>query len=228
MSELLKLAERLGKSKRLVTVSLGQGQGPIAERLIAEAVDTGAWVCLQNCHLAESWMPTLERIVEEVRPETTNADFRLWLTAMPSPRFPVLVLQNGIKMTCEPPKGMRSNLLGSFESLDPVWFEASARPSVFKKLVYGLAYFHANALERRKYGPLGWNIRCVWGVGRGVCLGGAYGARCFRKARVSPPPNTAFPQLRLCGLGLAHLARPAQAVYRRPRIRGRRRHCHPL
>jgi len=159
MSELMKLAERLGKGKKLQSVSLGQGQGVIAERLIAEAIDTGAWVCLQNCHLAESWMPALERIVEEIKPESTNAEFRLWLTSMPNPKFPVLVLQNSVKMTLEPPKGMRSNIQGSITSLDNDWFEGGVRPAVFKKLVFGLCFLHAALLERKKFGPLGWNIR---------------------------------------------------------------------
>lgn len=43
--------------ERLHMVSLGQGQGPVAETLVALATMEGDWVCLQNCHLAKSWMP---------------------------------------------------------------------------------------------------------------------------------------------------------------------------
>ncbi len=45
-------AEEMGFSSRLASISLGQGQGPIAERLLADAGKQGSWLLLQNCHLA--------------------------------------------------------------------------------------------------------------------------------------------------------------------------------
>lgn len=50
-------------------VSLGQGQGPKAEKLLTMGMERGMWVCLQNCHLSQSWMPSLDRIVDNIDPE---------------------------------------------------------------------------------------------------------------------------------------------------------------
>jgi dynein heavy chain len=106
-------------------------------------------------------MPRLELIVLDFAEDEAriHEDFRLYLTSMPADYFPVSVLQNGAKLTTEPPRGIRTNLKRSFNNFNDESFESCKKPEVFKKLVFGLCFFHAVIQERRKFGPLGWNIR---------------------------------------------------------------------
>ncbi|XP_059612585.1 dynein axonemal heavy chain 7 [Phlebotomus argentipes] len=155
-------AEKMGFSKAFETVSMGKGQGPIAERLIKSAQKAGTWVCLQNCHLATSWLPTLEQIWEDMDVHNTALTFRLWLTSYPVENFPPALLQCGVKMTNEPPTGLKQNLLRSYNS-EPMNNEqfytgCPDKYKAFTKLLYGLCFFHAVVQERRKFSAMGWNI----------------------------------------------------------------------
>ena len=71
-------------------------------------------------------------------------------------------------MTTEPPRGLKANLTKSYyNTVRPEQYEKSLRPDKPKgrkeahwsKLVFALCFFHAAIQERRKFGPLGWNIR---------------------------------------------------------------------
>lgn len=40
-------------------------------------------------------------------------------------------------------------------------FEGGEQARAWKKLLFGLCFFHAIIQERKKYGPLGWNIKVL-------------------------------------------------------------------
>ncbi|KNC97013.1 uncharacterized protein SPPG_09508 [Spizellomyces punctatus DAOM BR117] len=168
VSALMKFAasKEVNMQDRLHMISLGQGQGPIAEQLLRKAITNGDWVFLQNCHLAASWMGRLESIVKEF--SSTDAtdiheNFRMFLSSMPSKVFPIAVLQDGVKVTNEPPKGLRANLARSFADVSRDLFDDSPPQGVkFRKLLFGITFFNAVIHERKKFGPLGWNILYDW------------------------------------------------------------------
>ena len=154
---LYKFADEMKMLKKIAAISLGQGQGPIAEKMINNAINGGTWVLLQNCHLATSWMPRLEAVVEQYDPTAMHRDYRLWLTSMPSGGFPVSILQNSIKMTSEPPRGVKANLNVAYIAYSDEYFEKQPKLAPFKKLLFGISFFHALLQDRRKERPSTWH-----------------------------------------------------------------------
>ncbi|XP_030749874.1 dynein heavy chain 2, axonemal [Sitophilus oryzae] len=157
-SGLIQLAEASQMTSRFQCLSLGQGQAPIATKLLQTGAKDGQWVFLANCHLSLSWMPKLDKIVEILQTGKVHQKFRLWLSSSPHPDFPISILQAGIKMTTEPPKGLKANLKRLYQLLTEDQFNACQHPEKYKKLLFGLCFFHAILLERKKFQELGWNV----------------------------------------------------------------------
>lgn len=75
---LLQLAETVGMGSRFSSLSLGQGQSPIATRYIEKGIIEGNWVFLANCHLSLSWMPALDKIVEHLATNPDVSDLQVY------------------------------------------------------------------------------------------------------------------------------------------------------
>ncbi|XP_070092321.1 dynein axonemal heavy chain 6 isoform X4 [Equus caballus] len=160
MGAFQRFARDSGYSERVQSISLGQGQGPIAEKMIKDAMKSGNWVFLQNCHLAVSWMLAMEELIKTFTDLNVviRDTFRLFLSSMPSSTFPVTVLQNSVKVTNEPPKGLRANIRRAFTEMTPSFFEENILGRKWRQIIFGICFFHAIIQERKKFGPLGWNI----------------------------------------------------------------------
>jgi len=71
----------------------------------------------------------MENLIQELieNPSSTKTEFRLFLSSMPSKSFPTFVLQNSLKVTNEPPKGLRANMKRSFADMNIDFFEDNGK-----------------------------------------------------------------------------------------------------
>lgn len=162
---------------------MGQGQEYHARKMIMESMANGGWVLLQNVHLS---LPFCSEVIDMlVETEHIDNTFRMWVTTEPHSEFPIGLLQMAIKFTNEPPQGIRASLKRSYqvgqrqrqrESHTPQMRPSFSHVFPFVRqsftqdfldytsatqwpsLLYTVAFLHTIVQERRKFGPLGWNI----------------------------------------------------------------------
>ncbi|XP_026319440.1 dynein heavy chain 8, axonemal-like [Hyposmocoma kahamanoa] len=140
-------------------ISMGQGQEVHARKLISRALKEGLWVLLQNCHLGLEYMVEIMEQFSELEkdPEQIHETFRLWITTEVHPKFPITLLQMSIKYTCEPPSGIKAGLMRTYDSMSQDFLDYSDSP-MYLPLIFTISFLHTVVQERRKFGPLGWNI----------------------------------------------------------------------
>ncbi len=92
------------------------------------------------------------------KPFLCHDNFRLWITCEAHPEFPIALLQAAIKMTMEPPKGIKAGLLRSYTEVVDEERLGRVPEQSWRDLVFSLCFLHSVVQERRKFGPIGWCI----------------------------------------------------------------------
>jgi dynein heavy chain len=148
-------------------VSMGEGQEKYAREKIQNGLQNGTWTILQNCHLGLGFMERLDYFYsgnyDEFGPpgatfEDAHPDFRLFITCEPHNKFPLGLLQKSIKVTNEPPKGIKAGLFKTYTTIINQDFLEKIEHHNWRNLTFTVCFLHSIVKERRKFGPLGWCV----------------------------------------------------------------------
>mmetsp|Transcript_166710 Transcript_166710/g.405134 ORF Transcript_166710/g.405134 Transcript_166710/m.405134 type:complete len:2545 (+) Transcript_166710:2-7636(+) len=168
-SDVVSVLDKMGEKYGMVpaqtyhNISMGQGQDIVAMEKLEAGHKQGHWVLLNNIHLMPRWCVELEKKLDSFNVEGSHERFRVFLTAEPSAGIPIGMLNRSIKLTNEPPTGLKANLKRAFASLSRESVDEAENK--VKSILFGLCHFHAIMIERKKFGSRGFNMMYPWGLG---------------------------------------------------------------
>ena len=140
------------RKARCSYIAMGSNEGVAsADKAISNAAATGSWVLVKNVHLAPTWLQSLEKRLDSLKP---HSDFRIFLSMETSPKIPVNLLRSSRVLMYEQPAGVRANMKDSLSTLS---VRATQQPREKARLYLLLSLLHAVVQERLRYAPtLGW------------------------------------------------------------------------
>jgi len=110
------------------------------------------------------WLGELEKILDIFGGDSGgNPNFRLFLSADPSPDVPIGILDRSIKLTNEPPAGLKANMKRAWTYFTKE--EIEDKDIKVKSILFALCFFHSTVIERRRFGPKGWNMMYPFSTG---------------------------------------------------------------
>lgn len=100
------------------------------------------------------WLPALEKKLEHYS-EGSHDNYRVFISAEPAATasahiIPQGILESSIKITNEPPTGIKANIHKAFDNFTQETLEMCGKEAEFKVILFSLCYFHAVVAERRK------------------------------------------------------------------------------
>ena len=88
-----------------------------------------------------SFLDTL--LLDEEWIAKTHEDFRIWMSCEPRDGFPLGLLQKSVKVTNEPPKGIKAGLFKTFSTLvNSEFLERIDHPN-WRTLTYTTCFLHS-------------------------------------------------------------------------------------
>lgn len=149
-----KVENLVGHTRTACTnIAMGSNEGlSSADKAIANAAANGSWVLIKNVHLAPTWLQSLEKRMDALKP---HENFRLFLSMESNPRIPVNLIRASRVLMYEQPAGVRANMKDSMIALST---RPTKGPVERNRLYLLLSFLHAVVQERLRYAPnLGWS-----------------------------------------------------------------------
>ena len=136
--------------KELNSVAMGSAEGyDTAESLVTAASKRGTWVMLKNVHLCTEWLN--ETFVKKLQTfgQSTNKDFRLFVTSEISPKLPTALLRLSDVIVAEASSGIKASMTRFMSSFSKARLEKSL---IRNRLYLLISWTHAVLEERVRYG----------------------------------------------------------------------------